>query len=1148
MRRRPVHAMNSGFFTCNNLKGDYPALLNDVRLGTPTAVFGVSDSQKYLTAGLFGGTVLYIAPDPISAEKAYAAMRTLSGRKCAYLPPKDDVLLYKDAVSRDVLFRRMAALHAISHGAEIIVCDVESAIQLVPREVPSVTLNRGDETDFSSLPANLTAMGYTREYAAESAGTFAVRGDILDVWPVGADMPVRVDFFGDLVERIRPYDAAGGEKLDDIGRAELIAASDALIAEGDLPVVRAALSAGLRKCASGRAYERSRAIADEIEGRLSAGAPFAGASFLMPLLSSSCTLFDLLPADCLVVLDECKSISDRLSALCREHEERFRSLNEGGEVFDFCAAQFIGEDRFVARVESFRDLALQTFTSSTQFFRPLKTYNLHSTPTPSYLNSAPALISDIKNWRAGGYRVLVFTGSVHRLEKLADALDGEYIAVDRLPDSLDAMRGVCLSSEELAKGFVLHEAKLAIVGSGDIYTKAVQRRVRRRRGDLFAAPEVGDYAVHEKHGIGRITGTKKIETTDGIKEYIAIEYRGGDVLYVPVEQMDILSKYSGEGSPALSRIGGAEFERVKERVRQSIKKLAFDLKELYAERSRRVGHRFPEHAAMMEEFENAFEYEETADQLASIDEIKRDMCSDKVMDRLLCGDVGYGKTEVALRAIYLCVLGGKQAAFMCPSTILSEQHYRTALRRFNDFGVRVEKLNRFLTPAEQQKVLGRLAAGDVDVVIGTHRLLSDDVRFCDLGLLVLDEEQRFGVEHKEKIKHIKNDVDCLTMTATPIPRTLHMSLAGIRDISTITTPPQKRLPVQTYVVEETPALIRDAVLREIARGGQVFVLYNRVETISSFAGKLCELVPEANVTYAHGRMDKNTLESNVFAFYRGEKNVLVTTTIIENGIDLPNANTIIVIDSDRLGISQLYQLRGRVGRGARLASAYFTFRPDKVMTSEATERLKAIMQFTELGSGFKIAMRDLEIRGAGNVLGAEQHGHMDKVGYELYSKLLKEELTGENVFSAELDVKATAYIPESYIESSAGRLDAYKQIAEIRTVGDYKRVLRSVEENYGPMPDCVFNLLIIAVLKAYAAKFNVKKISVNSAGGSLELPSLNALSDGRLSGALQKYAGKVTLSMARVPSIQFKPSSTPVKTMLGMTNFLKFAASFTQNQ
>jgi transcription-repair coupling factor (superfamily II helicase) len=514
---------------------------------------------------------------------------------------------------------------------------------------------------------------------------------------------------------------------------------------------------------------------------------------------------------------------------------------------------------------------------------------------------------------------------------------------------------------------------------------------------------------------------------------------------------------------------------------------------------------------------------------------------------LLCGDVGYGKTEVALRAVYLCVLGGKQAAIMCPSTILSEQHYNTAVERFKEFGLRVDKLNRFKTPKEQQQTLKALHDGDIDLIIGTHRLLSDDVKFYDLGLLVLDEEQRFGVEHKEKIKHMKKDIDCLTMTATPIPRTLHMSLAGIRDISTINTPPQKRLPVQTYVVEETETLIRDAVIREISRGGQVFILYNKVESISTFAGKICEIVPEASVTYAHGRMDKNTLEGNVFAFYRGEKNVLVATTIIENGIDLPNANTIIVIDTDRLGISQLYQLRGRVGRGARLAQAYFTFKPEKVMTAEATERLKAIMQFTELGSGFKIAMRDLEIRGAGNVLGAEQHGHMDKVGYELYSKLLKEELTGESQFTAELDIKATAYIPENYIESSAGRLDCYKQIAEIRSVADYKRVCQSIEENFGPMPDEVLNLLIIAVLKCYAAKFNVRKISVDGTEGCLELPSINSLKDVRLTAALDKYKEVISLSMSKVPLIVFAPASTPTKTMLLMTKFLKFATTFTSN-
>ena len=1134
------------FFTFENLKGEYPAIANDLRLGAPTAVFGVADSQKYLTAAVMERPVLYIAADAVTAGKAYAAIKVLSGKKCALLAAKDDVLLYKDAVSKDALFRRIEGICSLLSGAEIIVCDVEAALQLVPADLPRITIKAGCDYDYSALPAALVSMGYTRGYSVESKGAFAVRGDILDVYPVTAENPVRIDFFGDTAERIRPYDFVSGERLDDIKSVTFAPASDCVIEEGETEGLISELNASLKKCPNERAFKRLHTICGEVTQKLSQRTPFTGQDFLFPKLKCARTVFDLLPDDTLIIFDECKSVTDRLNAVCKEHFERYADLFEGGEVCSFSKLQMLDAEAFQAGIKRFLNAALQTFTTDIKFFRPLRTYNLRSVPSPTYLNNVPALCEDIRHWLSGGYRVLVFAGGVQRYEKLVEVLHEAYIGVNPLPYSLSALKDVCVSSDTLDKGFILHEAKLAVIGSGDIFTKPAQKRIRRRRGDMFSAPEIGDYAVHEKHGVGKITGTKKIETTDGIKEYVSIEYRGGDVLYVPVEQMDILSKYVGDGNPTLSKIGGAEFERVKDRVRASIKKLAFDLKLLYAERGEKRGFCFPENAAMFQEFEEAFTFEETPDQLTCIEEIRRDMCSEKVMDRLLCGDVGYGKTEVALRAIYLCVLGGKQAALMCPSTILSEQHYNTACERFKEFGVRVEKLNRFKTPKQQEQTLSALARGEIDLVIGTHRLLSQDVKFKDLGLLVLDEEQRFGVEHKEKIKHIKSDVDCLTMTATPIPRTLHMSLSGIRDISTINTAPTRRLPVQTYVVEETETLIRDAVLREITRGGQVFILYNRVETISQFAGKICAIVPEAQVTYAHGRMDKTTLENNVFAFYRGEKNVLVTTTIIENGIDLPNANTIIVIDADRLGISQLYQLRGRVGRGSRLAQAYFTFKPEKVMTADAAERLKAIMQFTELGSGFKIAMRDLEIRGAGNVLGAEQHGHMDKVGYELYSKLLKEELTGEQL-STELDIHATAYIPEGYIESSAGRMDCYKQIAEIRSVDDYKRVCRSVEENYGAMPDEVLNLLIIAVLKSYAAPFNVKKITVDGQGGALELPSVNALKNAGLAAALDKYRGAVKLSVAKHVQLVFAPQSSQTKTMLGMTKFLKFASIFAQN-
>lgn len=1137
--------MKEQFFTYKNLQGGYAELENEIRRGTPSSVFGVSDSHKYLLCSLNKGKTLYITADGVSASRAYTSISALSGEKCALITAKDEVILYKDAISKDSLFKRLTAINALLTDAKIVIADIEAVMQLMPRNLPVINLTADEDFNYSSLPQKLIELGYSREYSVESKGAFAIRGDILDIYPVNSENPVRVDFFGDTVERIRPYDAVTGERLTQLQTLCIVAATDVSFTAEDVARVKKVISEGLKECKDMNAFKRAKAISEDLFTKLDESLPFDGASFVSPLLSTFTSIFEILPKDTLIIFDECKLINDKMTGAYNEHTERVRELKDGGEAFNFSLNQLLPPEFMAEGFKKFRCLALQTFASSMQFFRPLKTFNFNSTPVPSYLNSMPQLITDVKSWLSNGYRIIIFTGGIQRSQRLSEIFSDEYLPVYPLPDRLEALRGVSITSEEMPKGLILHECKLVILGSSDLYTKSVTKRIRKRRGDMFTAPEIGDYAVHEKHGVGRITGTEKIETTDGIKEYISIEYKGGDVLYVPVEQMDVLSKYVGDGNPSLSKIGGAEFDRIKERVKRSIRELAFDLKKLYAERKEKRGYRFPENAVMMQEFEDAFIYEETADQLSSIEEIKADMCSEKVMDRLLCGDVGYGKTEVALRAVYLCVLGGKQAALMCPGTVLSEQHFNTALERFKDFGVRVEKLNRFKTPKQQAETLKRLANGDIDFIIGTHRLLSDDVKFYDLGLLVLDEEQRFGVEHKEKIKNVKSDVDCLTMTATPIPRTLHMSLAGIRDISTISTPPQKRLPVQTYVVEETETLIRDACIRELSRGGQVFILYNRVETISSFAGRIAEIVPEGKVCYAHGRMDRELLENSVFSFYRGEKNILVTTTIIENGIDLPNANTIIVIDADRLGISQLYQLRGRVGRGSRLAQAYFTFKPEKILTSDAAERLKAIMQFTELGSGFKVAMRDLEIRGAGNVLGAEQHGHMDKVGYELYSKLLKEELTGESSFTAELEIKATAYIPEAYIESNAGRMDCYKQIAEIRTVEDYKRVCLSIEDNYGPMPDEVLNLLIIAVLKSYAAKFNVKKISVDSTEGTFELPSLNSLKDERLMSAIDKYGDRIKLSMAKAPLIVFAPYKNPAKTMLEMTKFLKYALSFT---
>ncbi len=1131
--------MKKDFFSLEQLGEEYALYADDLRRGTPTAVFGVADGLKYLLAGLTPFPVVYITADSLSAQKAAENISSLTGKRTATIAAKDEVLLYRKALSKDALFRRLEGIYALQTGCEVITAEIDALLQLFPKKLPSITFKEGEDYDFLSLPATLTRMGYTRSFEVESRGTFALRGDILDIYPVSGN-PVRVDFFGDTVEKIKPYDILTGERLAGVREVTIISATDVVVEEEDIPVIRDSLERGVKGFKSAESYARARAIADELLAQAE-----ADSAYLLPLLKNSTDFFSILPENTVVIFDESKTLWDKFNALYKEHEERFHRLQEGGEAFDFTLRQYAQKESFLEGLTRARRVAMQTFTGNPFFFQPLKIYNFSITPTTRYMNGFSALCQDISNWLKGGYRILLFCGDTDRAAKMGERLNEEYLSTSKLPDTMSALKGVCIVDKPLDKGMVLHEAKLAVIGTGDLYTKAKDtRRIRRKRGDMFSSPEVGDFVVHEKHGIGKAVGMQKIETTDGTKEYVAISYKDGDMLYVPAECMDVLSKYVGEDNPTLSKIGGADFERVKARVKASLKKLAFDLKGLYAARAENRGYPFPDNEVFMQEFEDAFEYPLTPDQESSVQEIKQDMYSEKVMDRLLCGDVGFGKTEVAFRAVYLCVLAGKQAALMCPSTVLCSQHFRTAEARLAPFGAKVACLNRFNTPKETESILKGLADGTVDFVIGTHRLLSADVKFKDLGLLVLDEEQRFGVEHKEKIKTLRKDIDCLTMTATPIPRTLHLSLSGIRDISTIQTPPKERLPVQTYVVEETETLIRDACIRELSRNGQVFILYNRVESIFTFAARVKQILPEANISVAHGRMEKNTLENAVMGFYEGKANILITTTIIENGVDLPNANTIIVIDSDRLGISQLYQLRGRVGRGTRLAHAYFTFKPERVMSDGAAARLKAIMEFTELGAGYKLAMRDLEIRGAGNVLGAEQHGHMDRVGYELYSKLLKEELTGETFTSVELDIRVNAYIAEGYIESSAGRLDTYKQIAEISTVADYKRVYASLRDTYGELPVAVENLLVIAVLKSYASRLKVKKISLIKKVGALEFSSLEALGDKRILAAMDKYDGKVRLNMAEAPVVEFFGYKDNTLLMAEMTKFLKFALTF----
>ncbi|MCI5838921.1 MAG: transcription-repair coupling factor [Christensenellaceae bacterium] len=1133
----------SKYIQLNSLGGDFAELQSNVREGMPCSAFGIQFSHKCHIVSSLGLPVLYVTSTAVGAKQAAEEISELTDKKVVYLPPKDDVVLFKHSFNKESLFGRLTALYEIKNGAEIVVAPIESLMQLFPKTVGALTITENEEICVDEAVKALAKLGYSRVESVSEKGTFSLRGDILDVYPVNSEIPFRVNFFGDEVETICSFDESTGLKNERVKTFKAVAATDIFIDETERDEIRAKLKESYGKSVKNMVFTKSRAIFSELSEALESGSFADCLQFIMPLLKSSTNdIFDYIDKNAVVVFDECKLLKDTAESIYKEHTERVSRFLKSGEAYDFTLNQLLSIEEVLTNFNGKRKLALQSLITKIEFFNPLKTYKFNCTPVPRYSMRVGDAVTDIANWKAGGYRVIVCCAGDDRAKKLYSDLFEKRVTAEINDDFEEDFTGVKLTTFILQNGFVYHDAKLVVIGSGDLYLKSSsEKKIKKRRNDVFSAPSVGDYAVHEQHGVGIVRGTRKIETTSGVKDYISVEYAGGDMLYVSVEQMDKLTKYlAGDKKPTLNKIGGKDFEKVKERVRQSIKKMTINLKSLYRERAERHGFRFSEDDELMKLFEDSFEFEETEDQISSIEEIKKDMESDKVMDRLLCGDVGFGKTEVALRAAFKAVCDSKQVAIIAPTTILSQQHFNTCEKRFAGFGVHIDVINRFKTAAEQKRTLERVASGETDIIIGTHRLFGKDVKFKDLGLLILDEEQRFGVEHKERIKTMKVNVDTLTLSATPIPRTLHMSLTGIRDISTINTPPKTRLPVQTYVTEESDALVRDAVLREIGRGGQVFILYNRVESIYKYSEHLAEILPLSRIITAHGQMDEKVLEASVQSFYEGKADILVATTIIENGIDLPNANTLIVIDADKLGLSTLYQLKGRVGRGDRMAHAYFTFKPDKVMSESAYKRLTAIMEFTEMGSGFKIAMRDLEIRGAGNVLGREQHGHMEKVGYELYSRILREELgeTTEN-FETELDVRAGAYIPEEYIPDSASRMDCYKQIAEIAEESDKTRVERSLTEVYGSIPKEVGTLIGIAVLKTKAKAVRAKKVLVKKECAEVTFASLECLDNEKLYASITANKNCASLSFKQNPVLRIeKPGMSAEQVLSFVTDFL----------
>ena len=1089
----------------NNVKS-YKELLGDTRDKKFISAFGVQPNEKPFVASSIEGFALYVCSDYVESQRVLRTLQAVCRGKVVYVPAKEDVLLYKRNASRNSVFARNSSLYAILNGAERAVTCIDALLQYFPERSrfaeDCFTVRKGVSYDTKLLISKLVRCGFTRVDGISAEGEFVIRGDILDVsLPFGERY--RIDFFDDEAEKIRIVNA-DGTTARETDKAFVYPLYDT----SGLPVEKLTeLNKYIRRV---KASSDAKSRLDEIVSELAAtGGERVDNAWLIPFVKRS-RLFDYLPADTVVFWDEPKRLAERSRFLTDEHRERVANLTKAGEVLPFHEQTLCMQDE--AFDADFPQIALQTLPYAVDFFRPQVIRNFKTSAVPNYAMNEDALSTDIRNWLQSGYETVILAGAdgvKPTQDKLKDK--GVYVVeADKLgvkqADGLVLPIGV-------EHGFVSHTNKLVVIGTRDIGRGLNTQTIRKSNKNAFLSVEKGDYVVHDIHGIGLCEGIQKITSPSGeVKDYVVVLYKNGDKLYVPADATDMLSRYSGGENPTLSRLGGQDFSKVKNKVKAGIKEMSVNLLKLYADREKARGFRYHIDEYLDDEFQQYFPYKATEDQLRCHQEIVNDLTSNRIMDRILVGDVGYGKTEVAMRAAFDVVSNGYQVAMLAPTTILAEQHYKTFSERMGHFDIKVSCLNRFRSADEQREIMKQVADGGVDIIIGTHRLLSKD------GLLVLDEEQRFGVEHKEKIKSLKTNVDVLTMSATPIPRTLHMALSGIRDISTITTPPVSRMAVETFVVEESDALLADVITRELARGGQVYCVYNRVESIDRFAYNLSQALENAKVVVAHGQMSETVLEDVVSSFASGKGDVLVCTTIIENGIDIPNVNTLIVMDADKLGLSQLYQLRGRVGRSNRLAYAYFTYRRDKILSEVAYKRLSSITEYSELGSGFKIAMKDLEIRGAGNILGREQHGHMMKVGYDMYARLLKEsvaELKGEQTekrIVTDISIDIEAYAPDGYIPTQAERMTFYRQLACCKSVEEMKAVNEQLVDVYGVAPRQVDNLFTVARLKLLANNVGIVRVAIKTGKGELTFAARDDMMNKKVFDALSDFGDRATAS------------------------------------
>ena len=1126
---------------------------------TPALAVGLSPIHKaHLAAALgldTGRPVLVLTDDDSAAARFSADLQGFAEKPVLQLPARDLVMADVAGVSRGYEHRRLAVLDALQ-GARFAVASVQAAAQrtLPPAALESavVTIAAGEEAPLEDLAQRLTRAGYERCIQVEGTGQFSVRGGILDVFPPQAEHPYRVEFWDDEIDSIATFDVGSQRRLEQVERVRCLPCMETL------PHLAPGGAAGLAKAVLGTLSTRRKKHAElaanlgrDAERLRETGSLPAADKYLPLVYPEMATALDYLPENALVLIEDTPRLRDAARDFLARIADDVTALLERGEMppgLDGYALDFAGLCRVPRAI-----LRLDSFLNNVPELAPQHLENFIANQMNAYGGNLDMAAADIRSYTQQGRAVAVVCGSELRCRNMCDALTDAGVPA-QVSDLLPRAGHVTVLEGTLSAGFEYPDLGLVVITEGQVLArrkKTAPRRSNRDRVKSYTDLTPGDLVVHEHHGIGRFVGIERMTVDGAERDFVKIAFAGTDFLYVPATSLDLISKYIGGGEPEhvrLNKLGGADWSRSKQRAKAAAKELAEGLIKLYAERAKIKGFAFPQDDAWQREFEDAFPYEETEDQLRCIAEIKTDMESDRPMDRLLCGDVGFGKTEVALRAVMKCVLAGKQAAILVPTTVLARQHYLTALQRFQGYPVTIELLTRYKTGSEQTRLLQKLEAGSVDIVIGTHKLFNKKIKFKDLGLLVVDEEQRFGVSHKETLKELSKTVDVLTLSATPIPRTLNMALSGIRDMSSIEEPPLDRHPVQTFVLEQNDGVLLDAMRRELARGGQVYYLHNRVETIDRCAAQLQKRLPDARIGVVHGKMALREINSVMNAMADGEIDILVCTTIIETGIDIPNANTLIIENADNMGLAQLHQIRGRVGRSSRHAYAYLCYRSGKALSEVAQKRLSAIREFAAFGSGFKIAMRDLEIRGAGNVLGPEQSGHMMSVGYDLYLKLLEEAVQEEKGETPKprvdcaAELLLSANLPSSYVPDAGQRIDLYRRIALIRTEEQKSDMLDELIDRFGEPPQEAVSLLDIALLRSQASEQGISEIKQQDGRLLLTFAETDFVRLSALCGD-EAFRGRLLLNAGSTPylSLRLNKGETPLD--MAETLVEKYAAT-----